>query len=133
MAAKQDLFNLGVEMMDGEHRALAELFEEFASCIRVAPANADEIVQRAITLANAHFAHEEELIDRSAYPHAEEHKFQHRNLRLRLTTLVGDSVALKSCDPLTLDNLDMMRALLEEHIDGPDRALAAHLKSAMVK
>ncbi len=133
MAAKQDLFNLGVDRMDREHRALAALFEEFARCIKAAPENADDIVARAISLANEHFAHEEDLIERSAYPYANEHKFQHRNLRLRLTTLVGDTVAPKSCDCVTLDNLDIMRSLLEEHIDGPDRALAEHVKAAGIK
>ncbi len=133
MANRQDLFNLGVGKMDIEHRALSELFDEFARCIRESPQNADGIVQRAIALANAHFEHEEELIARTNYPNAEDHKLRHRNLRLQLTTLVGDTLGYENHNPVTLENLDIMRSLLEEHIDGPDRALAAHVKAFGVK
>ncbi len=131
--AATDLFNLGIEVMDTEHRQLAELFEEFARSIKADPHNADGIVQRAITLANQHFEHEEELIARSAYPNAEDHKLRHRNLRLQLTTLVGDTVGYDSHNPVTLENLDIMRSLLNEHIAGPDRTLAAHLKASGIK
>ncbi len=133
MAARPDLFHLGIERMDIEHRALSQLFDEFADCIKANPQGADEIVQRAIALANAHFEHEEELIARSSYPDAEDHKLRHRNLRLQLTTLVGDTVGYDNHNPVTLENLDIMRSLLEEHIAGPDRKLAQHLKASGIK
>lgn len=133
MAAGQDLFNLGIERMDVEHRALLQLFDEFASCIKASPQNAGEVVQRAIALANAHFEHEEEMIARSAYRGAEDHKLRHRHLRLQLTTLVGDTLGYDNHNPVTLENLDIMRSLLEQHIAGPDRELAAHLKVSGVK
>jgi hemerythrin len=131
--ARQDLFNLGVERMDIEHRALADLFDEFTCCIKENPQNADGIVQRAIALANAHFEHEEELATRTSYPDAEDHRLRHRNLRLKLTTLVGDTIGYDNHNPVTLENLDIMRSLLEEHITGPDRALAEHVKASGLK
>jgi hemerythrin-like metal-binding protein len=134
-APKFDLFSLGVESMDVEHRQLADLLTAFVACVRGDEPldRAHSIVQEAIAVANAHFEHEEALIDKSDYPQAEDHKFRHRNLRLKFTTLIGDTVSIKAHDSVTLENLDIMRQLLEEHISGPDRKLAAHLKTAGIK
>jgi hemerythrin-like metal-binding protein len=125
----------GIESMDTEHHALAKLFDAFVTCIRMDDSReaADSLIQQAITCANAHFEHEEQLMAQTAYPNAEDHKFRHRNLRLQFTTLIGDTVAVKAHDPVTLEHLDVMRNLLEDHISGPDGELAAHLKAAGLK
>lgn len=130
-AAEQDL-DLGIESIDAEHRDLVRLFDAFAKSIKAgAPVKeAHAIVQEAIALANAHFEHEEELAEESGYPLAEDHRFRHRHLRLQMTTLVGDTVAIEARDPVTMEHLFEMRRLVEEHIDGPDRELAEHLKAA---
>jgi hemerythrin len=122
----------GIESMDTEHHALAKLFDAFVKCIRMGEPReaADSLIEQAMTCANAHFEHEEQLMAQTSYPNTEDHKFRHRNLRLQFTTLIGDTVAVKACDPVTLEHLDVMRALLENHISGPDRDLAAHLKTA---
>lgn len=123
----------GIESMDAQHHALAKLFDAFVMCIRTDEPRevADSLIQQAMTCANAHFEHEEQLMAQSAYPNTEDHKFRHRNLRLQFTTLIGDTVAAH--DPVTLEHLDVMRHLLEEHIAGPDGELAAHLKAAGLK
>lgn len=125
----------GIAAMDDEHHALAKLFDAFVKCIQTDEPQevADSLIQQAITCANAHFEHEEQLMAQTAYPNAEDHKFRHRNLRLKFTTLIGDTVAVKAHDPVTLEHLDVMRLLLEEHISGPDGQLAAHLKAAGLK
>jgi hemerythrin-like metal-binding protein len=125
----------GIEAMDTEHHALAKLFDAFVTSIRRDEPReaADGLIQQAITCANAHFEHEEQLMVQTAYPDAEDHKFQHRNLRLQFTTLIGDTVAVKAHDPVTLEHLEVMRDLLEDHISGPDGKLAAHLKAAGLK
>ena len=134
-AIKSHLCDLGIELMDTEHRALVTLFDAFVTCIRKDEPRevADSLVQQAIACANGHFEHEEQLMAQTAYPQIEDHKFRHRNLRLQFTTLIGDTVAVKAHDPVTLEHLDVMRDLLEDHISGPDRTLAAHLKAAGLK
>lgn len=125
----------GIESMDAEHHALAKLFDAFVTCVRTDEPRevADSLIQQAIACANAHFEHEEQLMAQTAYPNIDDHKFRHRNLRLQFTTLIGDTVAVKAHDPVTLEHLDVMRDLLEEHILGPDGRLAAHLKAAGLK
>ena len=124
-----DALALGVESMDNEHRCLAALFVEFAAAMKEEDAHerAQEIVEKALALANEHFEHEEELMVRTAYPAIEEEKFHHRNLRLQLTTLVGDALNNGVNDPVTLEHIDIMQHLLIEHIAGPDRDLANYL------
>ena len=125
----EDSLARGVPSMDAEHLHLVTLFEEFAACIkkRSMYERAQQIVQEALVATNEHFEHEEAMMARIGYPGLDEEKFQHRNLRLKLTTLVGDSLNSGACDPVTLENLDDMRRLLREHIQGPDRELAEYL------
>lgn len=134
-ATQSHAYDLGIASMDTEHRALVELFDAFVASIRTdAPREvADTLIQQAITCANDHFEHEEQLMAQTAYPRVEDHKFRHRNLRLKFTTLIGDTVVVKAHDPVTLGHLEVMRDLLEEHISGPDRDLAEHLKAAGLK
>jgi hemerythrin len=133
MTAETSTFHeLGIESMDNEHRELIRLFDEFASCIRDGNSTerAHMIVSEAMQCANAHFEHEEQIAEQANFPQIEEERFQHRNLRLQFTTLVGDTVSNKFCDPVTLEHLKVMRALLDEHICGPDKDLANYLKAA---
>ncbi|MDR3527515.1 MAG: hemerythrin domain-containing protein [Rhizomicrobium sp.] len=124
--------SLGVALMDREHRALVALFDAFERCFGDDSQleEAERLAGEALSLANDHFEHEEALMAESQYPGIAEHKFHHRNLRLQFTTLVDDTIAnIRRHDPVTLEHLDVMRRLLQEHILGPDTVLAAHLKT----
>lgn len=120
---------LGVESMDNEHRQLAALFDAFAASIRenTSLERTREIVREALALANEHFAHEEEMMDQTGYPTAEEEKLHHRTLRLQITTLISDTLSMPGNSPATLENLAKIEQLLFEHINGPDRQLAEYL------
>lgn len=126
---------LGVESIDAQHQELVDLFNQFVHCIKADSGleMVRDIVQRAIACANAHFEHEEELIARTNYPHAEDHKFSHRHLRIEFSTLAGNVMAIQAHDPVNLQHLDDMRSLLMDHITGPDRQLVTHLKAAGIK
>jgi|WetSurMetagenome_2_1015567.scaffolds.fasta_scaffold395913_1 hemerythrin len=125
---------LGIESLDTQHQELVDLFEAFDRCLKTdAPLKElQAVVKKAIAKANAHFEHEEALIAASHYPKAEEHQFLHRRMRTEFSTLVGGAVNFRANDPVSLRQLETMRAMLEEHIQGPDRELAAHLKAAGV-
>jgi hemerythrin len=124
-----DAFALGVESMDNEHRHLAALFDEFVSCMKEegARARVRAVVEEALAATNQHFDTEEKLMDEAGYPDAEEERRQHRMLRLKLTTLVGDVLNTGACDPVTMENIGAMQQLLYEHIVGADRDLANYL------
>lgn len=123
---------LGVASIDAQHQELVDLFDQFEHGIKsdATLAEVQRVVERALACANAHFEHEEELMARTNYPKAEEHKFEHRYLRIQFTTLVGSAMAILTHDPVAREQLDIMRGLLLDHITGPDRELATHLKAA---
>jgi hemerythrin-like metal-binding protein len=123
---------LGIESLDTQHQELAALFDRFERCLKneVPLTELQAVVKEAIAKANAHFEHEEALIAASHYPKAEEHQFLHRRMRTEFSTLVGGAVNFRANDPVSLRQLETMRAMLMEHIQGPDRELAAHLKAA---
>lgn len=122
---------LGIKWLDAEHAELAHLFDEFAACVQAggSAARAHRVVDEAIKCANEHFEHEELVAAQFNYPKIEDEKFNHRKLRLQFTTLIGDTNG-EYCDPTTLEHLEAMCALLEEHILGPDKELAEFLKAA---
>jgi hemerythrin-like metal-binding protein len=122
----------GIESLDTEHQELADLFDRFERCIKTdVPLNElQAVVEEAIAKANAHFEHEEALIAASHYPKADEHKFLHRRMRTEFTTLVGGALNFNAHDPVSLRQLETMRAMLVEHIQGPDRELSIYLKAA---
>lgn len=126
-----DTLALGVESIDNEHRHLSALFDAFIACLKEDGLGdrARSIVEEALAAANAHFEHEETLMADTGYPGAEEEKFQHRMLRLHLTTLVGDvlNTGTGVADPVTLESLAKMQSLFTDHIAGPDRDFADFL------
>lgn len=131
MECRHDALTLGVEEIDSEHRQLTSLLAEFVECLHTNATNEQTlaVLQKAIAFANSHIASEDALMDRTAYPSAEEHKLQHRNTRLQCTTLMSNTSAILAHDPEALRHFDTVRRLVFAHIDGPDRELAAYLKS----
>lgn len=129
-----ETLELGIACMDEEHRELTRLLDEFSRCIKERETEeARRVASQAILCANSHFEHEEWLAEQAHYPRIEEEKLQHRNLRLQFTTLVFDTTAGTCCDPVTLEDLDVMKKLLQEHISGPDKDLADYLKEAYAR
>lgn len=124
-----DVLSLGVKTMDDEHRRLAALFDEFVAALKDgAPRErVNTIVEQALAATNEHFDSEERLMEKAAYPEIEEEKRQHRMLRMKLTTFVGDVLNAGTCDPITMENVGTMQKLLYDHMDGPDRDLANYL------
>jgi hemerythrin len=123
------LMTLGVANLDHEHLLMTSLFSEYANCIRTnaPPTITHAALNRALAFGNEHIEHEESLMDQYAYPAADVHKRQHRNLRLQYVTFMSDTAALMAQDRTTLLHLDMMERLLVQHFNGPDQELAEYL------
>jgi hemerythrin len=81
---------------------------------------------RMLAYVDTHFETEESLMDSSGYPMAEDHKFQHRELRGRLVRL-GDMVRHGENDGVAAGFL-MLKDWMLFHLDSLDRALANYLR-----
>lgn len=130
MECQDDINSLGVPAIDSEHLQLSSLFAEYVACIRdAAPRDVILAVLRAaVSFANDHMQHEECLMAETEYPARNAHMLQHRQMRLQTTTLMSDASAVMLKDPVTLRHLIELQKILSDHINGPDRQMAAHLR-----
>ena len=78
--------NLGIEMIDSEHRHLFELYNRavFANDERF---ERDELFQDLMDYAHKHFTDEEQLMESAGYPDLEPHKSLHRSFVRRVESL----------------------------------------------
>lgn len=120
-------YRLGIPILDDDHRRMAVLVDGF---LEGALANRDRSeLTRSLDLllaeARAHFAREEELMDRSNYPHLARHRAEHEQLaaqllRLRERFAAGEIVVVDG------DAAAFLRAWLFRHIREADRAFVPY-------
>jgi|AGTN01.1.fsa_nt_gi hemerythrin-like metal-binding domain len=84
--------NVGVPLLDAEHRHLFELLHELGNSVEQRnPSGARVLAEEYLVALEAHFRDEEAVMDRYGYPNAEGHKAEHRHclsLLLRMETSV---------------------------------------------
>jgi hemerythrin-like metal-binding protein len=79
---------VGLPEIDGEHRALVQAINRIAADIEEASyALCVELFDGLETAAEAHFAREEEILERLGYPEIERHRAYHAELIRRLREL----------------------------------------------
>ncbi len=121
MVPWHDNYNVGIEVMDTQHRRMVHLLNH------VQMALSGEEDRGKLTLAvsdlrrytGIHFFSEEEFLRRSRFPDLPIHIEEHRRLLDGLETLersVRDEDALS-----TTESLLALFASMEEHLVGPDR------------
>ncbi len=117
---------LGNAELDAEHRKLVDLVNQLAKGIveKMSRESYESLLDQLLAQAQAHFAHEEALMARNAYPLAEEHRSEHQRLvrdfqehRKKFGRTGDPSVSL----------LYFFDQWLTRHIVGLDRDLIAFL------
>jgi hemerythrin len=79
----RDGFEIGVADIDGEHRRLFMLVKALE--LGTVDRTLDELLDYVV----AHFAHEEELMEATAYPGMRQHIALHQHFSLQLARMVG--------------------------------------------
>lgn len=120
--------NLGIASIDRQHRELVDMVNELSENIahgcdsEQAKARMEHIYRHA----QAHFAHEEELMREHGYPGAEQHAAAHAELLDKAATL------MRSIRPGNTSRAVLVTAFLtdcvESHIMNEDPALVRHLR-----
>jgi hemerythrin len=87
-----DEFNLGIEAIDSEHRALVELINALHDAMSAGAERADIVagLSAIYTLVSEHFAREEALMRESRYMAYAEHKEDHEVLLDDLREILDD-------------------------------------------
>jgi hemerythrin-like metal-binding protein len=114
--------------VDQQHRALYALVNDLnAGALISGEAGAiDSALERILRYVSTHFATEEALMERYAYPAAEEHIAIHRDFAQAAT---GKVTAHLAGETVSLPELaQFMQQWLDTHIDQHDRPLIAHVR-----
>ncbi len=122
-------YDVGIEMMDKQHRQLAGHVNDFASALRRGddPATISDKLAAMLSYAQYHFESEERLMTTHKYADAVAHFQMHANL---LDDLRGFSVG---CDTRSLGlTTRFLQEWLLRHVDTADRKLATALKACGV-
>jgi hemerythrin len=120
-------FELGDEIIDGEHAAQIRLLDSFEKGLRERK-SWDELVivfDRLVEFTNLHFMSEELLMQRHAFPGIDTHVQEHDSLLDQVRKIQG---GFGADDPtMTEGELSILRKWLVEHIQTKDRAFVAYL------
>lgn len=123
-----DSLNLGIAVIDDQHRYLAALINDLYDAVK----NFEEARKvRAIfaTIVRdiyTHFADEERLFESWEYPEANAHKLVHRNLEKQITEL--ESSLHGGTMPITENVLIFIRDWFLTHMTGSDLVYAVWMR-----
>ena len=123
-----DKLNLGVQLVDEQHRMLCSYINDLYSAMKHNSAK-DElatIMQHLREYTASHFSTEEQLFEHSAYPHTREHKEVHRRFVSRLEEF--ESQIKNGTTTVSMDLLAFLKDWLINHIQGTDPGYVSYLK-----
>jgi hemerythrin len=109
--------SVGIPRIDAQHQTLVEMINQLHAGV--------------VAYTLSHFAAEEALMNRSAYPGYERHKAEHDKLTAQAKVLQEKARTAKSL--LTLEVAKFLQHWLIDHIASQDKAYSAHLLAAGVK
>ena len=127
--AWKSVYETEIAEMDEQHRELAAILNTIHRAIRGRKATSEllPLIDVLITHTVMHFATEERLMKVHAFPKASHHKLEHALLRTRALNFRRAAETETKTDPAHL--LKFLECWLDKHMQGPDQALAAHLRS----
>ncbi|MCX7176642.1 MAG: bacteriohemerythrin [Proteobacteria bacterium] len=116
-------YRVGVEQVDLEHQKLFELagriYDSISLDVIVPMHEIRTAINELIDCTRSHFAHEELLMENSAYPHLEDHRALHADLIARIEDF---EIQAEKAELLTpVDVYEFLCSWLGEHILTNDR------------
>jgi len=122
-------YSVGNDLIDREHQKLFEMADRLHAAML---SGGGHVVLRGLfddlaEYTRTHFAHEEALMQRHAYPQLPAHAEIHRQLIARVASLQDDLRAGKLT--VTMNTMQFLRDWLSHHIGKTDRLVAEHVRN----
>ena len=120
---------VGVEQVDGQHQELVRLINLVFDAYQAGgdrPA-LEKVVRHLCDYTVEHFALEEGLMDRHAYPGYDKHLSEHMDCSMKAIDFF--TAYIEGQDTLTADLLDFLVGWFRSHTTGTDRPLGKYLNS----
>ncbi len=125
-----DEFTMGVEVIDTDHKRLLGLLNALHNSVEAGDARdvIAKVLDELVFYIGYHFACEEELFLRTAYPGSDKHMRQHQALTSAIQEIVAE-FHKQTLDGLPRQVLEFLRNWLYEHILRSDRAFSTYYKA----
>jgi hemerythrin len=123
-------FSVGVEEIDDDHKKLLELLNHLEDAVTTGRGRdiLSMVLDELVLYVGYHFAHEEELFERTSYPGYERHRLQHRALTTTVREIYED-FKLDTSETMPQQILVFLKNWLYDHILGSDRAFGLYLST----
>jgi len=127
-----DRYSVGIDRIDAQHQRLVDLINDLHAAMLAREGNSalDKILDGLAGYAVSHFATEEALMRKFAYPGYEQHKAEHDKLAAQVRLLVEKSRTERTA--LTPEVMMFLQRWLVGHIVNVDKRYSAHLNAAGV-
>lgn len=126
-------YSVKVEVFDNQHKKLVEIINELHEAMRAGKSKdvLDKIFGELIDYTVHHFAAEETLMKKHAFPGYETHKAEHEELTQQALKLQADFKSGRAM--LSLEVMEFLKKWLLEHIMGTDAQYSDFLQAHGVK
>jgi hemerythrin len=127
--AWNDKLSMGVKAIDDDHKKLLALANHLYDAIAAerGKLELERVLGELVDYTTFHFAREEELFARTAYPKATEHKKEHDDLTRKVVEIQQRYHAGSTA--LTMEVMVFLKDWLFDHILGSDLKVGPHLKA----
>jgi len=122
-------YSVGNYTIDTQHQQfiaiINELYESFVD--QTTAKKMETILGELIDYSHYHFRTEEELLNKYAYPEAEDHAAKHAEFTIKIKEFLDDFRSGRSS--LTFQLMNFLRNWLLNHLRGEDQKFAPYIKS----
>lgn len=128
LIAWNDRFSVGIASIDKEHQKLVGLLNEFYDAVQSGKGKESlaGVLAALIDYTKMHFANEEQLFAKTAYPDAVAHKKAHDDL-IRQVLAIQEKYSKGANATLPSETLNFLKNWLLTHIQGTDKKYSSHL------
>ncbi len=119
-------YGAGYQELDHDHGLLIDILRQLKASTNAPPSRLNDLMLQLRAYLDAHFEHEEALMDRFHYTEAAAHKSSHEVFRKRADDL-ADAIEA-DCPDSIRKCIAALESWIDEHVCDVDRKLAEFLK-----
>ncbi|MCX7984318.1 MAG: bacteriohemerythrin [Bacteroidetes bacterium] len=125
--------SVGIPSIDSQHKKLVELVNTMHEAMLTGKGKdiVAKILSELITYTKTHFKHEEDYMERTAYPQTAVHALQHAQLTKKVLDL--QSKVESGTVTITMEVMNFLKSWLQDHIMKMDKAYEQHFKQHGLK
>lgn len=123
----KQVYSVGDDHLDAQHKSLIGLMNSYYEChLNGKMEEAKSDLAKLLALTVQHFREEEEMMERTGYPHFKEHRNHHHELLRQVDKLVKDYLHTHS--QVTAGKLaNFLKVWLTRHILGADKGYGPYV------